>query len=158
MSEICYGVISKMPKDSLLSGMKADVYKLCEEIGIDISWDIQYPEPFMTEEMLKTGAVFELTIDEIAETLLAPDWYKYNGYDNKESFKTRMEKIQSILSSMLMFVPSVDLFLGYDGALHSDYEYFEVSIHNIVSLLSVLFEKCKAGPPQVCLHVTNESA
>ena len=44
----------------------------------------------MTEEMLKTGAVFELTIDEIAETLLAPDWYKHNGYDNKEPFKTRI--------------------------------------------------------------------
>ena len=37
MSEICYGVISKMPKDSLLQSMKDDVYQLCEQIGIDIS-------------------------------------------------------------------------------------------------------------------------
>lgn len=155
MSEICYGIISEMPSDNLLAQMKEEVHKLSEHIGIDVSWHVEYPEPIMTEEMIRNDSIFELTMNGDAETLLNPDWCQYNGGYSKEPFVARMKKIQSVLYLTLQYVPSVDLFIGDDGGLSDDYEYINASCSQIIHTLAELFEKYKSTPP-VCLHVTNE--
>ena len=152
MSEICIGIMKHVPDGDTLSQMKFGAHKLSVDLDVELSWQAQYPEAFISEDILENGEVFELTKDGVAETLLCPNWCRFNDRDNEKTLEERIAAIQRIMSFFLEFVPSIDLYIGDSGGESEDYKPYDIRCSQMVDRLIALYE-IDGMVPDVCLHI-----
>ena len=139
MSRICIGILN----GSFVTPKILDDELRCllEQTNILLSYGISYDEPLL--EQYACRDVIALNFSDkngrgTCEMLFLPDNCCYNGNENTVPFYERMQNIERILTAILKYCPSFDLFIGDSGTQFHDFEEVPIPIQTFLPLSSIL--------------------
>lgn len=148
MSQICIGIIHMKEKKGKeeIRKMQKEAATMAENFGFELSWALQYREAFITEEDLSENVVFDLTRRGVAETVLCPDWCRYNGHENDETLLERLRNIADVFENVLRTADYIDWYIGESGGEEEEYNLYNVKMADLVELVMERYKELGDAP------------
>ena len=150
MSNVCICVADKGA-----SGKLKRFQKYLHQCGLFTFDKLDFAAPFLQGTDYDNKLICSISDSEIndnCEMFLLPDNCTTNGRSNSTPFTKRMQMLLSAFEEVIDKDTSLELFVGYCGALYSDFEHKHITLRELADSYAVLNDA--VNPPDLHLIIS----